>query len=196
MMSTTLRALGVVALLGGAACSSSGAAGSRVETRPFTQEMSRDFDDGADYIENVEDLGGRVAADWRSAIDRLARAADFIAVVHVETLTGSDDAASSRAYRLSSRIVGAPLHGAAPRDGLIDLRVEEGQGGYNTIRSNYTRLQARNFLLFARYYTDSEGAVRPHWHLTPDTRAAQQRARDALGLVDPNAPTETIVRTN
>lgn len=175
-------------------CASTGGNG-RVTARPFPAELGRHFDDGADYIENVEELGGRVAAEWRTSIDTLAREADLIVVVHVETVTGADDAASSRNYRLTALARGGPLRGTVARDGIVDLRTEEGAAGYNTIRGNYTRLQSRNFLLFARYYNDPEGVVRPRWHLTPDTPAAQQRARDAIGYIDPNAPTETVVRS-
>ena len=188
-------------------CASTGGNG-RVTARPFPAELGRHFDDGADYIENVEELGGPVAAEgstsidrparaaeWRTSIDTLAREADLIVVVHVETVTGADDAASSRNYRLTALARGAPLRGTVARDGIVDLRTEEGAAGYNTIRGNYTRLQSRNFLLFARYYNDPEGVVRPRWHLTPDTPAAQQRARDAIGYIDPNAPTETVVRS-
>lgn len=175
-------------------CASTGSNG-RITARPFPAELGRHFDDGADYIENVEELGGRVAAEWRTSIDTLAREADLIVVVHVETVTGADDAASSRNYRLTALSRGAPLRGTVARDGIVDLRTEEGAAGYNTIRGNYSRLQSRNFLLFARYYNDPEGVVRPRWHLTPDTPAAQQRARDAIGYIDPNAPTETVVRS-
>ncbi len=174
----------------------SGSANGRIQTRPFPAELGRHFDDGADYIENVEDLGGRVAADWRTSLDTLAREADLIAVVHIETVTGADDAVSSRNYRLTALVRGTPLRGTTPRDNIIDLRTEEGAPGYNTIRGNYRRLQTLNFILFARYHTDAEGVVRPRWHLTPDTPAAQQRARDAIGYIDPNAPTETVVRSN
>jgi len=192
-----LPLLGVLVLgsVAGPGCASSAANG-RVQTRPFPAELGRHFDDGADYIENVEELGGRVAADWRTSIDTLAREADLIAVVRIETVTGADDTASSRNYRLSGQVRGTPLRGTVARDNIIDLRTEEGAPGYNTIRGNYRRLQSINFLLFARFHTDSEGVVRPRWHLTPDTPAAQQRARDAIGYVDPNAPTETVVRSN
>lgn len=180
--------------LPGCASSSTGGNG-RATARPFPAELGRHFDDGADYIENVEEFGGRVAAEWRTSIDTLAREADLIVVVHVETVTGTDDTASSRSYRLTALAQGTPLRGTVARDGIVDLRTEEGASGYNTIRGNYTRLQSRNFLLFVRYYNDPEGVVRPRWHVTPDTPAALQRARDAIGYIDPNASTETVVRS-
>ena len=51
------------ALAGG--CATSGANGAGVTVRPFPSELSRFFDDAADFIEDVDALGGRVAADWR-----------------------------------------------------------------------------------------------------------------------------------
>ncbi len=180
--------------LGGVACSSSSANSRRVVAAPFTPELAAFFDDSVDYVENVEDLGGRVASDWRRQIDGLARNADIIVVVRVETVTAGAESTSSGSYRLTTVATRSPMKGTLPDDRRVDLFVSEGEVGYNTVRNSATRLQSREWLLFVRWYDDVDGRVRPHWHLTPSTPAALQRAQDAIGYVDPNAPREQVVR--
>ncbi len=185
-------ALALVAL----GCASSGAANAARETRPFPQTLARFFDDGVDYVESVEELGGRVAADWRRQIDTLTQESDLIVPVRVETVTSGADATSMGSFRLTAVASGPPLHGARPEGGRVELRVVEGEPGFNSVRSNVPRLQSREYILFARWYTDEDGAARPHWHLTPRTEGVVQRVRDAQGYVDPNAPRQTVIRTN
>ena len=55
------------------------------------------------------------------------------------------------------------------------------------------RIQSREYLLFARYYTDEDGAQRVHWHLSPNTPRLLQRVRDAIGVADPNT-NERVIR--
>ncbi len=190
-----LRSLLVVALGLGAACSSTNAnTASRIVTAPFTPDLAAFFDDSVDYVENVEDLGGRVASDWRRQIDGLSRNADVIGVVRIETVTSGSESSSSGSFRLTTVSSRAPFKGTFPSDGRIDLRVLEGEVGYHTVRNSAQRLQANQWLLFVRWYDDADGQVRPHWHLTPATAGAIQRAQDAFGYVDPNAPREQVVR--
>lgn len=183
--------------LSGVACStttSNGAA--RVVSAPFTPELAVYFDDAVDYVENVEDLGGRVATDWRRQIDGLSQNADIVAVVRVETVTAGAESTSSGSFRLSTIATRAALRGTLPEDHRVDLRVSEGEVGYHTVRNSASRLQSREWILFVRWYDDADGQVRPHWHLTPATPSAVQRVQDAVGYVDPNAPREQVVRTS
>lgn len=192
MRARTPLALALVVL----GCASSGAGNAARETQPFPQSLARFFDDGVDYVENVESLGGRVAADWRRQIDTLTRESELIVPVRVETVTSGADATSMGSYRLTAVASGQPLRGDRPEGGRVELRVVEGEPGFNSVRSNVPRLQAREYVLFARWYTDEDGAVRAHWHLTPRTEGVLQRVRDAVGYIDPNAPRQTVIRTN
>ncbi len=178
------------------ACSSTGAGRDNVTVRPFPAELTRVFDDGADYVKNVEELGGRVATDWRTQVEALCREADVVFPVRAETLTTGDDNAQSRAYGIIMRITGRPLRGTAPADGRIVVSTSDASPGYNTVRGNVNRLQAREYLLFGRWYHDSDGNRRIHWHVSPNTPTLQQRVRDAVGYVDPGSPTERVVRRN
>ncbi len=183
-------ALGCALALG--ACS--GASTPAIQpSAPFTPELAQQFDDSVDYAENVEDLGGPQASSWRRQVDGLASNADAIAVVRIETVTSGNDAAGARTYRLTSA-ARSVIHGQIPPDHRVYLAVSEGEVGFNTVRGNEPRLQSRDYVLFARWYTDESGVVRAHWHLSPQSTALIQRIHDAIGFVDPNAPRETVIR--
>ena len=164
-------------------------------TRPFTPDLGQYFDDAADFIEDVDALGGRVAADWRRQVSGLARESDLIVAVRVETVTLGDDNSTTRAYRLTAAATRDPIVGTLPSDRRIDLRVTEGEVGFNAIRQNEQRLQTRTYLLFARWY-DDDGTARAHWHLSPETDALTRRVREVSGIIDPNAPRETVIQQN
>jgi hypothetical protein len=176
-------------------CATARSSAAAVTTRPFTPELAPLFDDAADFIEDVDALGGRVAADWRRQVRGLALESDLIVAVRVETVTLGDDNSSSSAFRLTAAATRDPIQGTLPADRRIDLRVTEGEVGFNAIRQNEQRLQSRSFLLFARWY-DDDGTTRAHWHLSPETDALTRRVREVTGFADPNAPRETVVRQN
>lgn len=163
-----------------------------ITVRGFTPELARYFDDSADFIEDVDALGGRVASDWRRQVRGLSAESDLIVAVRIETVTLGDDNATSRAYRLTAVAAREPLLGTLPPDRHVDLRVTEGENGFNGVRQNEQRLQARTFLLFVRWY-EEDGVRRAHWHLSPETEALTRRVREVAGVVDPNAPRETVV---
>jgi heme-degrading monooxygenase HmoA len=183
----------LAALSSGCAATASNGAG--VATRPFTPELAPLFDDAADFIEDVDALGGRIAADWRRQVRGLSLESDLIVAVRVETVTLGDDNSTSRAYRLTAVATRDPIHGVLPPDRRVDLRVSEGDLGFNAIHQNEQRLQSRSYILFARWY-DAEGTARAHWHLSPETEALTRRVREVTGINDPSAPRETVVRQN
>lgn len=188
----------LVALAAGWAsgCSSTNTASGTRVVAPFTPELARVFDDTVDHVENVEEIGGRVASDWRHQIEELARNADFVGVVRVETVTAGTDSSASQSFRLTVMVVGNPFRGELPRDRRMDLRVDEGEAGYHTVRASANRLQTREWIAFVRWSHDEEGYDRPHWHLTPHNAPTLQRVQDIIGYTDPNAPRETVVRVN
>ncbi len=183
----------LAALSGGCASTRSNVTG--MTTRPFTPDLGQYFDDAADFIEDVDALGGRVAADWRRQVSGLATESDLIVAVRIETVTLGDDNSTTRAYRLTAAATRDPIVGTLPSDRRIDLRVTEGEVGFNAIRQNEQRLQTRTYLLFARWY-DDDGTARAHWHLSPETDALTRRVREVSGIIDPNAPRETVIQQN
>lgn len=191
MSRTTALALSAL-LLG---CASTTITHNNREIRPFPSTLSQAFDDGVDYIADVDNLGGRLAADWRDQIDILTRESDLIVAVRIETVTSGAEASASGTYRLTAAAITAPIVGDRPDNNRVELRVSEGELGYNTVRANLRRLQSGEYFLFARWYTNDDGQVRAHWHLTPRTDAALQRIQSAGRTQDPNAPRTTIIRT-
>lgn len=175
-----------------AACSGTSANRAAPNTAPFSTENARFFDDAVDYIENPEDLGGRLASDWREQIDHLSRESELIVPVRVETVSEGTEATSSAAYTLTAVATGAAVKGTIPSDRHVSLRVTEGSNGFHTVRNNITRVQSREYILFARNHTDDEGQVRPRWHLSPNTPRLLQRVRDAVGYTDPNGTDRVI----
>jgi hypothetical protein len=136
----TRPALALSALLL-AACASSGASRGAPTTQPLSAENARFFDDAVDYIENPEDLGGRLASDWRTQIDHLARESELIMPVRVETVSEGTEANSAAAYTLTAVATGPAVKGQVPRDRHVSLRVTEGSTGFHTVRNNITRVQ-------------------------------------------------------
>jgi hypothetical protein len=109
-------------------------------------------------------------------------------------VTSGAESTSTGSYRLSTVAVRPAIKGRLPEDQRVDLRVSEGEIGFNTVRSSAARIQSREWLMFVRWYDDVDGHARAHWHLTPATPHAIQRARDAIGYVDPAAPREQVAQ--
>ena len=149
-------------------------------TGPFTAEMARYFDDSVDYISNLDELGGRMAADLNAQLSYLGRNSDLVAIVRIETVAVSQDPDGTQSYRLVG-VVSEALHGTAPEGNGLQLRAVQGQAGYNTVSGRQDRLQNGWWLVFVRWYMDGSGEVRAHWHLYPHSDALVSRMREASG---------------
>ncbi len=157
----------------------------RVEIRPtspFTAEMGRHFDDSVDYMSNLDEIGGRLAADFRAQIEYLARNSDLVAITRIETVTVSQDPDGTQSYRLTAEVLEG-IRGQVPEGNRVALRATQGQPGYNTVQGRQERLGANNWLLFVKWYTDGLGEVRPHWHLSPASEGLVRRIRILSGTV-------------
>lgn len=150
-------------------------------TSPFTAAMARDFDDSVDYVFNLEDIGGHQAQEIQRQLDALARTSDVIALARIETVTVSQDTDGQQSYRLIAHVQEL-LTGTVPEDNRVPLRASQGQPGYNTVSGRQDRLQAGNWVLFVKWYTDGANEVRPHWHLSPQSDGLLARVRDRAGL--------------
>lgn len=182
------RGLSVAALVVMAGCSgTTQGAAATMNVRPFAPELAQVFDDAVDYLEDVSQLGGRAAADWRRQVQGLARESDVIVTVRIETVTGGEDQ-SSRSYRLTAVGTRTPLKGQLEGDHRVDLRVNEGDNGFNTVRGNFTRLQSGEFLMFLRWAPEGDEGRRARWHLSPASPALIQQVRDALGYLEGEEP--------
>lgn len=162
-------------------------------TSPFTAEMGRLFDDSVDYVENVDGLGGRVASEWQHQIEGLSRTSDVIGVATIETVLQGQDSDGATIYRLTAS-VSSLLRGTTPEDHRVQLRVSQGQAGFNTVQGREERLQRGGYVFFVKWYTDGAGALQAHWHLSPQSDALIARIRAASGLDDQQLGTERVVR--
>jgi hypothetical protein len=151
-------------------------------TSPFTSEMARHFDDSVDYISNLDDIGGRLGADFRTQLEFLARQSDLVAITRIETVTVSQDPDGTQSYRLTAEVLES-IRGQVPEGNRVGLRATQGQPGYNTVQGRQERLSANRWLLFVKWYIDGVGDVRPHWHLSPATDALVRRIRILSGTV-------------
>lgn len=176
--------------LGANACSS---ARPQIQARPFTANLHRVFDDAVDYVTDVEGLGGRVASDWQNQIDALSRESDVIGTARIETVVLEQNPDGSRAYRLTA-VLSDLLRGEAPEGNQVSFRVAQGTTGFNTVVGRETRLQSGRYMAFVRWYNDSSGAVRAHFHLSPLSDALVARVRRNVGWLDPNQGQERVVR--
>ncbi|MDP3276117.1 MAG: hypothetical protein Q8Q09_13035 [Deltaproteobacteria bacterium] len=158
---------------------------------PFSAEHALLFDDSVDYLSSLDDLGGRLAADFTTQLNSLSRTADLVAVCRIETVTVSLDPDGSQSIRLTAAVTEI-LRGTAPEERRVSLRVAQGQPGYNTVSGRQERLQTGSWILFVKWYTDSEGALRAHWHLSPQSPSLERRVREAAGLI-PADGTERVV---
>lgn len=190
-MTRSALCLALALLAGGCSSTSQGAA--LRAPAPFPAELLRYFDDAVDYIENPEELGGRLAADWRTQIEQLSRESELVMPVRVETISEGTEANAAAAYTLTAVASGPAVKGTVPRDRHVSLRASEGSTGFNTVRNNIARVQSREYLLFARGYTDEDGQARLHWHLSPLTPHLLQRVRETTGYNDPNSGV-TVIR--
>ncbi len=161
---------------------------------PFTSAMARDFDDSVDYVFNLEDIGGHQAAEIQRQLDSLARTSDVIALARIETVTVSQDTDGQQNYRLIAHVTES-LKGVVPEDNRIAIRASQGQPGYNTVSGRQDRLQAGNWVLFVKWYTDGANEVRAHWHLSPQSEGLLARVRDAAGISSPTQGNFRVVRT-
>lgn len=160
---------------------------------PFTADMGRLFDDAVDYVQDVQGLGGRVASDWESQIDGLSHSSDLIGIANIETVLQGQDSDGARIYRLTATL-SSVIHGESPADHRVQLRVTQGQAGFNTVAGREERLQQGHYVLFVKWYTDGAGEVQAHWHLSPQSDSLVARVRHASGAEDQQLGQERIVR--
>lgn len=188
----SLVALSLMATLG---CSATTNGGAPAVTSEFSAQDATRFDDSVDYAENIQQLGGRVATQWRAQVDGLSNNADLIVAVRIETVNSGTEPSGSSVLRLDAVATESPIRGQITTDRRVELRASEGESGFNQIHGNETRLQRGVYVLWVKWYSDADHTVRAHWHLSPRSDALVARIREAIGYIDPNAPRETVIRT-
>lgn len=146
-------------------CGCGSAAPSVTISSPFLAEHRLLFDDGADFFDDPVALQGAWRdASIRDTYDRVD-AADLVVVVTIDSSHADSDPSGLTSYRLVGQVERNVLGAAAVPQ--LNLLSGPESPGYATIRNNGPRLLNSRFVVYLKWYTDAEGEIRSHWHLSP-----------------------------
>lgn len=142
-----------------------------VVSSPFLPEDSEYFDDGADFVGDPTMLEGRWRDEWAHEFQGRIVKGDVMVVVRIATVRTSVDLDRRTSYHLMPEAI-QPLWGELPP---VELIVREGAPGYASVHASLDRLQAGQYVLFIKWYTNDAGNASAHWHLSPGTEAVVNR---------------------
>jgi len=183
--------------LGVSALSACAGKGKNVSYVAATPEQLRVFEQGVDFVAALEGLEGRWRTDWDRDLQERVGGADFIGLVHIDTLLTETDPEQVVTHRLVGRVTRS-IYGNAGKS--LELRVHESDAGFPTIHDNLTRIQAREFLVFVKWYRDDSGERAAHFHLSPASEPVVSEAEKMAGVRGDSVTQEpegrTIVHTN
>lgn len=182
--------------LGGVACG--GASTNNVRYTPLTPDQERVFEHGVDFVAALEGLEGRWREDYERDLQERVAGADFIGIVKIGTLLTETDPEQRNTHRLvasaSRTMAGEDLKN-------LELRTRQGQTGFPTIHDNLQRIEAREFVVYVKWYRDDQGERAAHFHLSPASEQIVSATESVITLANKapagDAPTErTVVHTN
>ena len=165
-----------------------------VKVTPITPEQERVFDHGVDFVAALQGLEGRWREDWDRDLHERVGGADYIGVVHIETLLTETDPAQRVTHRLRSRTKRSLFREAKDPQ----LKVSEGQPGFGTVHDNLQRVQARDFVVYLKWYVDDVGEPSAHFHLSPASEAIVAETERAVAMRQrgEKPPPKVVVHTN
>jgi hypothetical protein len=137
-------------------------------TSEFTEAHGTVLEDGVDFVDDPTVLEGRWQEDWMRDLDRRVSISDGIFVIQIRTIRTDVDLERQETFRLIGEI-GATLYGDTPDSDELELTVEQGSGGFDTVEGNEQRLMRERMLAFVKWYESESGNVLAHWHLSPAT---------------------------
>jgi len=146
-----------------------------VVTSPFTEEQAQVFEDGLDYVNDPTALEGRWREDWSRELQSRVSWADFIGVIHIQTLRTDTTPDHEVTYRLIGTVERSLL-GEPPAE-EVSLVVREGGAGFESVRNNERRVLNQNFVAFIKWYQGDNEEILPHWHLSPGTEPVLDRTQ-------------------
>jgi hypothetical protein len=175
-IAVALLALSCVGVLPLTGC---GGAAKKTPITPTTPEQLRVFEHGVDFVAALEGIEGRWRDDWDRELQERVGAADFIGTVHVETLLTETDPEQTVTHRLVARVTRNILGDAGK---TLELRVREGEPGFPTIHDNVSRIQARDFLAYVKWFNDDAGDRAAHFHLSPASEPVVGETERVIGM--------------
>jgi hypothetical protein len=187
-----------VCSFGAAGLSACGGAAKKANYVQATPEQLRVFEHGVDFVAALEGIEGRWRDDWDRDLQERVGAADFIGIVRVETLLTETDPEQVVTHRLVGPVT-RTLAGEAGK--TIELRVREGDVGFPTVHENISRIQAREFMAYVKWYRDDAGDRAAHFHLSPASEPVVSETEKVVGLRQQGTNKEdeggrTVVYTN
>lgn len=160
-------------VLWGLGCASQSAQGPRPRSE-FTADDAKSFEDGADLIEDPDQLEGQWRLDWDRDLDRRIAQSDLIVLGTVTTLRAETDLEHHTSYQIVLGIERA-LEGDKPK-GELTLTSREGASGYSSVVEHHDRFLNRQLVAFLKYAAGPEGGpVIAHFHLSVPSKVVLER---------------------
>jgi hypothetical protein len=172
-----LALAGALLLSAGSLAACAGTA-KNVKVTPTTAEQERVFDHGVDFVAALEGLEGRWREDWDRDLQERIGGADYIGVVHIDTLLTETNPEQRVTHGLNASVERS-LYGEA-KD--LQLRVSEGQPGFATVHDNLQRVESRDFVVYVKWYRDADGDRAAHFHLSPASDVIVAETERGVGL--------------
>ena len=146
---------------------------------PYLAQHASFLDDNIDLIRDPEGLGGRWASEWATDLRGRIGYADLIARVRVESITVETDAEQRRRMHINAHVM-ERHRGRVPTDRKVTLLVAEGTESWQAVSEHEDELLSGRFIAFIKWFTDGQGEIRNHWHLSPSSQALAQTIRTAI----------------
>jgi hypothetical protein len=158
----------IAALLCASACGSDKRV---VQPGEFTKQHELLFDDGVDLIEDPDALQGRWLSDWQRELEQRLEDADVVASGRVTTVREEINPEQRASFHLL--FLKRKAFKGKPRNEL-SLSAAEGASGYASVQQNREHVIDRDMIVFVRYAVSADGAVTPHFHLMPQSKAVMR----------------------
>lgn len=150
----------------------------------FSETDAAFFDDGIDLVRDPQGVGGLWQEDWERELGERVTRGDLVAVGLLHTLRTDLDLDRRTSYRLVMS-VDRTLKGEAPT-GDLTLASREGAHGYPSVNANHEAMLEQRFVVFARRYRDTVGAIVTHWHLSPASDVVLKLTQAKLESASPS----------
>ena len=110
-----------------------------------------------------------------------AQTADVVARVRVQTVT-VDSVGEQKTYHLGIQVGVPTLAEAKVPDRTFELLIKPTSGAFGIARAFDARLRGQTFVGFIKRFTNEDGEVEVHWHLSPDTAEVVSAVKEAVAL--------------
>jgi hypothetical protein len=110
-----------------------------------------------------------------------AQTADVVARVRVQTVT-VDSVGEQSTYHLGIQVGVPTLTPAKVPDRSFELSIKPQSSAFGIAKAFDNRLRGQTFVAFVRRFTNDDGEVELHWHLSADTAEVVSAVKEAVVL--------------